>query len=204
VKSRKAARAFIACAACIAVVACASAPERPGRTARSFGAPDLIDELSVFLPESSHPGAAVSGRAAFTRDESLFLTADQIRGILPVLTTLSQSADISDSHWREARKTVEAFLTDDQKKELAAFQKALAQQTRGNSMGGTPPSGGPGGFDGGGPGGQSPSGGGPGDGGQAGTGGAGPGGDGPNGAQVQKMLSELIDTLQQRIEEITG
>ena len=61
---------------------------------------------------------------AFTRDESLNLTTDQIAQVLTILTKLKDGGSERQRIVR-AQKDIEAFLSAAQKKEYADFKAAM-------------------------------------------------------------------------------
>src|SRR5208337_1060680 len=102
--------------AAIGLVACASGPRGRGGGSRELGLPDLLAELSLFVPQSDLKGYAggaggpgmgpQDGAATFTRDESLNLTADQITQVLSILTKLKNGGDLSSKSIARAQKDI--------------------------------------------------------------------------------------------------
>ncbi len=157
---------------------------------------ELVDELSLFLPEgtvkaaSAGPGAPGGGTSGFTRDADLFLTREQMTAMIPILTDLAGSKRITTEAVEHARKGIDALLSDAQKDEYEALLSSRESGKRGTGPeGGGMGSGGPG-APGGGPGGAPGGAGGP---------GAGPGGQEP--PNESALLKSLVDALHALLEE---
>ena len=152
---------------------------------------DLVDEVSLLLPEgvvkaapSAPPGE--TGAGSFTRKSALFLTADEVKAILPVLTELAGEKQVTPERAERARVSVEAILTDEQKAEYRDFVDSRTSMGQGTGPG-------PGGMGGGGP--SAPPGGGSG-----GPGGPGGAAGGPGRPDDAAILKSLVDALRARLE----
>jgi hypothetical protein len=79
--------------------------------------------------QGSGGGAAASGRGfpqlQFTRDSKLYLTKEQITGLLPILVALRDNPLPTPSKAKQVQADVDAQLTAAQKAEWAEFQKKL-------------------------------------------------------------------------------
>jgi len=179
----------------------------PQRSPQETEAQKLIQEVSIFLPEASRgggpgqggPGGSGDPSGVFQRDESLFLSKDQVAKVLPILTALKAKSSATAEDIKKARLDTEILLTDAQKAEYKVFQAEMEKMEKQMSEA---PKQGPGGM--GQPGGQPPGGqpgGGPG-GGQGGPGG-GPGGPGQGGPQWQQQVESLIKALEAYAKKVT-
>jgi len=156
---------------------------------------ELVDELSLFLPEGATkvPSAGPSGdTSAFTRRADLFLTREQVTAILPILTDLAGSKQITTEAAERAQKGVDALLSDAQKDE---YKELVATRESAKRGAGSGPGGAPAGAPGGGPG-------------TDGGAGGGPGGPPPGSGQGRQndsaMLQSLVDALRARLQDTTA
>jgi hypothetical protein len=141
-------KVFLA-AAMAAASAAAWAQAGGAPAAQGFNAQTLVAELSIFLPEESTramvtgmggrggsggsaQGAGQSAQGArsfpqmqFTRNPKLFLTADQVRKLLPIMTGLRDNPMPSPSKARQVQASVDAILTAEQKAEYADYRAQM-------------------------------------------------------------------------------